>query len=72
MHCIQIQENQIIQGIVIAPQFVRNDIYKDLKIKTIMSEIKQFAHKYSTRLQHTNMEVQQLLEEKTPNQIRSL
>lgn len=59
------------------PWFVWNGgIYKGLEIEAVISEIIWFAYKYSTYkhglYQHTNMEMQQLQEETTQNQIRRL
>lgn len=48
-------------------------LYKVLKIENVMSEIQRFCLKYSTKLwQHTNVEMYQLLEETTQDQIRKL
>lgn len=72
MQYIQNQQNKIIRGIFNTLWVVRNE---DLNIETVMSEMKRFARKCSTRLQqqqHTGVEMQQLLEETTQQQIGRL
>lgn len=59
MNCVLTQQSKVTRGIVSAPWFVRNEgIYKDLKLETVLSDVKRFTQKYSTRLQqHNNMEM---------------
>lgn len=66
MQNIQTLQNNKITVTINAPGLYGTKIsIKELSIATVISEIKRFFENYSTRLQqHTNKEVQQLLEEK--------
>lgn len=59
MNCVQTQQNKVTGGIVSAPWFILNEgIYKDLKLETVLSDIKRPTKKYLKGLQqHNNMEL---------------
>lgn len=61
---IQTFQNKVLRNIVGAPWYARNsDIHRDLGIKTVLEEIKNFAQKHETRLhEHVNVEAIQLLD----------
>jgi hypothetical protein len=61
---IQIVQTMVLQGIVDAPWYYRNDhLHRDLKIPTIRQKIQRFAERHERRLHnHVNTEVVQLLD----------
>jgi hypothetical protein len=64
VNIIQTFQNKVLRNIVDAPWYVRNDkIHRDLKIPTVIEEIKTFATRHEERLHgHINPEVLQILD----------
>ena len=61
---IQRFQNKVLRNIVDAPWYARNaDLHRDLKMETVMAEIRRFARKHEERLlHHEDVEAIQLLD----------